>query len=160
MTVWVMLPRVSPASAQSPSASPISSPTRPRTLDARDLTEARARMPPARSASAPRTYWAPTSRPRMNPASGRTSYSSAERPGRPVRCPAVRTSPARSASASATETVGLDRPEMRASSAREHRPRSRMCPSRRRPFSARMSWGRAADSSPPKGPPTPLANGS
>ena len=35
-----------------------------------------------------------------------------------------------------------------------------MCPSRRRPFSARMSWGRAADSSPPRGPPTPLANGS
>jgi hypothetical protein len=96
----------------------------------------------------------------MNPASGRTSYSSAERPGRPVRCPAVRTRPARSASASATDTVGLDRPEMRASSAREHGPRSRMCPSKRRPFSARMSWGRAADSSPPSGPPTPLANGS
>src|SRR5262249_15685327 len=47
MTVWVMLPLVIPASAQSPSASPISSPTRPRTLDARDRTDDPARMPPA-----------------------------------------------------------------------------------------------------------------
>ena len=87
------------------------------------------------------------SRPSTNPASGRTSYSWAVRPGTPVRWPAIRTSPARSTFASASDTVGLDRPEMRARSAREPGPDSRMWPRSNCSFMARMSGGRAADSS-------------
>ena len=87
------------------------------------------------------------SRPSTNPASGRTSYSWAVRPGTPVRWPAIRTSPARSTFASASDTVGLDSPEIRARSAREHGPDSRMWPSSSCSFMARMSGGRAADSS-------------
>ena len=63
ITVWVTADRAIPASAHRSSASRISSPTRPRTLDARDGLAARARMPPARSASAPRTYLCPMSSP-------------------------------------------------------------------------------------------------
>jgi len=85
------------------------------------------------------------SSPRTRPASGLISYSRADRPGTPVRWPAIRTRPARSTLSKASDTVGLDRPETRASSAREQGPRWRMCSSRSCSFIARISEGRAAN---------------
>jgi hypothetical protein len=58
-----------------------------------------------------------------HPACGRTSYSRAERPAGPARCPTWRRRPARSRLLSATPTVGLDRPVACASSGRETLPR-------------------------------------
>ena len=84
------------------------------------------------------------SSPSTNPASGLISYSRADRPGTPVRCPAIRTRPERSTLASASETVGLDSPDSRARSAREHGPSWRMWLSSSCSFSARISCGRAA----------------
>ena len=144
ITVWVTRSRGTPASAQMSSASLTSSATRPGTLDAAVLSEDLARISPDRSASAPRRNWCPMSRPSTKPASGRTSYSSAERPGPPVRWPASRTSAARSRLASASDTVGLDRPETRARSAREYGPENRMCSSSSCSFMALISGGRAA----------------
>ena len=88
-TVWMSAAGLIPARSDRSSASSSSSPTRPRTLVALASRDSRARTTPARSATAPRRYRRPMSRPSTNPASGRTSYSSAERPGTPVRCPAM-----------------------------------------------------------------------
>src|SRR5665811_1541598 len=85
MTVWVTSARLMPAPPHSSSASRTSSATRPATLEARDRTVDRPMIWPLRSASAPRRYCCPMSRPSTYPASGLTSYSSAERPGTPVR---------------------------------------------------------------------------
>ena len=137
ITVWVMAERDTPARSHSMSASPTSSATRLRTLVARARSDSLALISPDRSAIAPRTYSCPMSSPSTRPASGLISYSVADRPGTPVRWPAIRTSPARSTLSRASDTVGLDRPETRASSAREQGPRWRMCSSRNCSFIAR-----------------------
>ncbi len=145
ITVWVIAGRRTLTLSHSRSASPTSSATRPRTLVACARIDCLARISPDRSAIAPRTYSCPMSRPSTRPAFGLISYSRADRPGTPVRWPAMRTSPARSTLSRASETVGLDRPDTRASSAREQGPRWRMCSSRSCSFIARISEGLAAN---------------